>query len=1544
MHQPRRIALAAAALLMSLSTGPGRAAVTVTGPWFSNPGAAGPLDGPNLFMPGTQLYIAGAGGSFSATAGSQVDLGSFYLGFGGLATGVLDGAGTAMRLHSPGHLARLTVGGVSAATLTVSGGALLDGRVDEALCVSGGWCGSWVGDAAGSSGLLTVTGAGSEARLLGTLQMAGIHVDGSYGTAGAKGQGEVRVEQGGVLRTQGLSAGDSWISQGNGLERSEARVSVQGADSAWWVEANTVNGAEASASFASGSRASAVLSITGGGRFEVVGKPGQNYSLRLGNGGMFNGEVSGVGSVLALSGDAHQGRLHIGEGGLASFSVLSGGRLIGAPSNLIGLNGGEGSLDVRGAGSQAQFQSGHLDVGHGGTGRLSVAQGGAVSALSLSVGIGASGQGSVVVDGAGSVLTLANTDGHRLSIGNGGEGRLTVSGGALLDATLDAAACNFKWCGTSVGHWAGGTGTLTVTGAGSEARFLSGFAVATAQVATQAVDGWTGGTVGGRSTGRIEVLDGALLVTKEFGSGVWHSPSSNGAESSFAEGLVSGAGSRWLVNGSALEGHDARVNLAVTAHSFADWQVQDGGALLLVAPTGTNAGLDLGNDGGQATLAVQGSGSRVLISGMHARLVAGMNGGQGSLQVGQGGVVELQGGSGSYVNLGESGGTGALTLTAGGQLTGARSVNVGSGGNGSLLIDGVGSLLSTDRRGSFVGQLNVATSGSGRLDVLNGGAASVFALQVGSGFTHAGNTAVAVINGVGSRVTADAIDWHRLGLENGSLTVSGGGVLDAASNAAGCVGHWCGAFVANNAGGDVRFTITGAGSRASFLSHFIVGGSYVTAPPGTPYTLGEPGAASRVLIEVLDGGLLQTEMASLGYGPQGPAALGSEAATVKVRLDGAGSRWTLTPNTQGGPNGATTLNTGVAGGANTDVQIAVSGGARLELQAQDGQTANLQLAREGGSSMLSVIGSGSELAFSGGTTRTLLIGRNQGQGSVVLMDGGRLSGASNVLVGLNQGSSAASGLLMLDGAQTRGQIAGDLVLLRVGQGAWGMVQLGQGAQLAVDGSQSAFVTVGSYNFNAPGSAILSLSDPGTRLDVRSGGGTALANASMTVGSTFGMLDVSGGAQLRLHGGFEASAAAPLLTTLTIGSSTTLASGLLPGQGFMTVSGAGSRVEVAGADPRVMIGMNGGLGIANIQDGAVLATSYVGIGGNGGQGQLHLNAARAELAGQWTSQLLGPRLAVGFGSGSTGLVTLTQGAEVVLDGRGGPDRAALVLGGVTGLALGSGRLQASGGASLTLLGAGSALFGQTGNGIGEFSGASRLDLDGGTLFIARYAGASGELHLREASQAHAGTVLVGASAPGVDGGQGWLQVTGGSALHASRLDIGSAGLLSGSGLIDVALLTNRGSINPGDSPGTLQLTGDFVNEAGGRLVLEVEADGHGGFVTDRLAFASGARIDLGAALIEFRFLGATDPNAFQASGGFRIDSFLSQGGAPLDHALLGEVSYAASSSAYRFTSFSFSADGGATFTAQPVPEPGTWVLFALGLGVTGWLQRRKQQRA
>jgi len=56
------------------------------------------------------------------------------------------------------------------------------------------------------------------------------------------------------------------------------------------------------------------------------------------------------------------------------------------------------------------------------------------------------------------------------------------------------------------------------------------------------------------------------------------------------------------------------------------------------------------------------------------------------------------------------------------------------------------------------------------------------------------------------------------------------------------------------------------------------------------------------------------------------------------------------------------------------------------------------------------------------------------------------------------------------------------------------------------------------------------------------------------------------------------------------------------------------------------------------------------------------------------------------------------------------------------------------------------------------------------------------------------------------------------------------------------------------------------------VLEVQSDGHGGFLVDELVFSNAGPIDLAGANIEFSFLGLTDPSAFEASGLWILDTF------------------------------------------------------------------------
>ena len=109
------------------------------------------------------------------------------------------------------------------------------------------------------------------------------------------------------------------------------------------------------------------------------------------------------------------------------------------------------------------------------------------------------------------------------------------------------------------------------------------------------------------------------------------------------------------------------------------------------------------------------------------------------------------------------------------------------------------------------------------------------------------------------------------------------------------------------------------------------------------------------------------------------------------------------------------------------------------------------------------------------------------------------------------------------------------------------------------------------------------------------------------------------------------------------------------------------------------------------------------------------------------------------------------------------------------------------------------------------------------------------------------------------------------------------------------------------------------------------------------------LDFGSMNVEFRFLGDTDPTAFQTSGGFDIDTFLARnltagGTTALAPSLLATASFTAQADGYTFTSFSFNAVNGAVFTAVPVPEPGTWALMLTGAGLVLRLVQRQRRAA
>jgi T5SS/PEP-CTERM-associated repeat protein len=176
-----------------------------------------------------------------------------------------------------------------------------------------------------------------------------------------------------------------------------------------------------------------------------------------------------------------------------------------------------------------------------------------------------------------------------------------------------------------------------------------------------------------------------------------------------------------------------------------------------------------------------------------------------------------------------------------------------------------------------------------------------------------------------------------------------------------------------------------------------------------------------------------------------------------------------------------------------------------------------------------------------------------------------------------------------------------------------------------------------------------------------------------------------------------------------------------------------------------------------------------------------------------------------------------------------------------------------------------------------------------------------------------------------GGRGTVNVTDGGKITATTIVVGTLGKLGGDAGSIVANVVNTGGIvRPGDAPGVLHITGDYVQSAG-TLLFEIDGNQPGQF--DQLLVSGQASFSGG--LIEVEFM-----NGFMPNAGDRFDLLeaggLSPGGIGLDVIGLGAgVGYSAA----------FDANG-LVVTVAAVPEPATWLL--LGIGLVAGLDRRRRE--
>ncbi|WP_421917298.1 autotransporter outer membrane beta-barrel domain-containing protein [Mesorhizobium sp.] len=240
-------------------------------------------------------------------------------------------------------------------------------------------------------------------------------------SVGFRGTGSLTIQNGGQVNAAFASVGEMG---GTGA------VSVDGAGSDWTIQ----NGL----GLGQGS-----LTITDGGAVTV------NSDFELGNRSGLTGTttVDGTGSSLDAKGD-----LSIGvAGGIGGLTIQNGG-LVSDENGYVGNQAsGNGTVVVAGAGSTWTNSTALVvggDLTTGGTGALTIENGGTVSNGATAIGYAADSNGSVTVTGTGSFLYSTGN----LQVGYLGRGTLTIAnGGAVTDLTANIG-------------FATGTGTVTVDG------------------------------------------------------------------------------------------------------------------------------------------------------------------------------------------------------------------------------------------------------------------------------------------------------------------------------------------------------------------------------------------------------------------------------------------------------------------------------------------------------------------------------------------------------------------------------------------------------------------------------------------------------------------------------------------------------------------------------------------------------------------------------------------------------------------------------------------------------------------------------------------------------------------------------------------------------------------------------------------------------------------------------------------------------------------------------------------------------------------------
>ncbi|WKK20035.1 autotransporter outer membrane beta-barrel domain-containing protein [Achromobacter insolitus] len=604
-----------------------------------------------------------------------------------------------------------------------------------------------------------------------------------------------------------------------------------------------------------------------------------------------------------------------------------------------------------------------LTIGNTSTGTLQIGAGGVVSSGSGFVGRQVGSTGNVTVNGIGAQWTA----GPGLNIGNFGTGTLGISNGGHVTSTTN----------TYLGVAAGSSGTLTISGAGSQLN-TTGFM-----------------RVGQTGTGTVQITNGAV-VTNGLGY-IGYDTTGVGTVT------ISGTGSQWNNSAELSVGTTGKGQLTISNGAAVSSTLGTIGAganatgAVTIDGTGsswTNSGVLTVGNAGSGALTISNNGT---VSAVSAR--AGVTAGsQGVINIGAAalaaaaapGTLTLTGPSPS-LTLGATGGlvfnhtnTGGYVFAPG--ITGAGKLSTYSGTTiltaannytgGTTIAGGTLQLGNGSTSGAIVG--NVANNG---VLTFNRTDSVTFAgLISGSGVVNHNGTGTTILTANNTYTGGTTISAGTLQLGNGGT--SGAIVGNVVNNGALVFNRSNILTLAGQISGSGSVSQVGAGTTVLTGNNTYTGTTTISA--GT-LQLGNGGTAGAILGDVTNNGELAFNRSDALAFP------GLISGSGVVNQMGTGTTILTANNTY---TGGTTISAGTlqlgSGGTGGAILGDVANNSTLAFNRSDIQTFAGQIS---GSGVVNQIGTGTTIltannTYTGGTTisaGTLQLG-NGGTGGAILGD------------------------------------------------------------------------------------------------------------------------------------------------------------------------------------------------------------------------------------------------------------------------------------------------------------------------------------------------------------------------------------------------------------------------------------------------------------------------------------------------------------------------------------------------------------------------------